>query len=121
MRRSPVKHPFTTCFEFGDGDDSYELIVEGTMIEGDPGCTYGPPENCYPPEDNEFQVTTVYHYKNQVRTPSSWETLVTAYAAEFDCLETIAEDMLNERIYIDAADQISYDDWDGPDCINDLD
>ncbi len=30
--------------------DEVEVEVEGSLVPYDPGCTYGPIENCYPPE-----------------------------------------------------------------------
>jgi hypothetical protein len=38
-------------------DDEYE--VEGTYTPGDPGQTSGPPENCWPPEDSEFEIDSI--------------------------------------------------------------
>lgn len=33
--------------------------IEGTLSPYDPGCTYGPPESCYPPEGGELEDWTI--------------------------------------------------------------
>ena len=37
--------------------DAFELEIEFDYNPGDPGRTSGPPENCYPPEGEEFEIT----------------------------------------------------------------
>lgn len=37
------------------GDDEDVTIGVLTYNPGDPGCTYGPPERCYPPEPPEVE------------------------------------------------------------------
>jgi hypothetical protein len=40
--------------------EEIELKIEYTCSPYDPGCTYGPPENCYPPEGGEIEELTAY-------------------------------------------------------------
>lgn len=42
------------------GDDEIELEVEYSVSPYDPGCTYGPPENCYPPEGGEVEELSAF-------------------------------------------------------------
>ena len=37
-------------------EDDTAVNVEFTATPYDPGCTYGPPENCYPPEGGEVEI-----------------------------------------------------------------
>ena len=39
--------------------DETEVTVEYTISAFDPGCTYGPAENCYPPEGGEVEIISV--------------------------------------------------------------
>lgn len=47
-------------------DSTYEVEVEGQTLRltynytaGDPGRTSGPPEDCYPPEPEEVEITKI--------------------------------------------------------------
>lgn len=50
----PRKHD--TTFE---RDDGTEVVVEYTISAFDPGVSYGPAENCYPPEGGEVEIVSV--------------------------------------------------------------
>lgn len=48
----------TTRTVYTDETDSavtLEFEITATTSPFDPGCTYGPPENCYPPEGGEIE------------------------------------------------------------------
>lgn len=39
----------------------------------DPGCTYGPPERCYPPEGGTFEPEECPHCGTKVDSERVWE------------------------------------------------
>jgi hypothetical protein len=41
-------------------DNETEVTVEYTITPYDPGNTYGPAENCYPPEGGEVEIVKVF-------------------------------------------------------------
>jgi len=41
-------------------DDETEVTVEYSITPYDPGNTYGPAENCYPPEGGEVEIVKVF-------------------------------------------------------------
>jgi len=45
-----------------------EYRVVGNYSPGDPGKLYGPPENCYPPEEAEVDFTDVFEVEGKVET-----------------------------------------------------
>jgi hypothetical protein len=40
-------------------DDDTELSIEYTQTPYDPGRTYGPPEDCYPPEGGDVEIINI--------------------------------------------------------------
>jgi hypothetical protein len=50
---------FETTVELADGNE-VDVTVEYSYAPGSPGKTYGPPEDCYPPEGAEVEVLKVY-------------------------------------------------------------
>lgn len=50
-----------TRYTLSRGDDDLELEIEYTVAPYDPGCTFGPPEYCYPPEGGEVEELAAYH------------------------------------------------------------
>ena len=51
---------------FQDRDVEYRVV--GNYSPGDPGKTYGPPENCYPPESAEVEITDVFELEGKTST-----------------------------------------------------
>jgi len=47
----------TTKFTVERDGREVTLLVEADYYPGSPGRTYGPPENCYPPEGSELVVS----------------------------------------------------------------
>jgi hypothetical protein len=47
-------HQYVWCPRDDHGD--HEIHLTYTITPYDPGCTYGPPENCYPPEGGEVEI-----------------------------------------------------------------
>lgn len=46
-------------FEREDEDTMVDIVVHYTITDYDPGVTYGPAENCYPPEGGEVDIVKV--------------------------------------------------------------
>lgn len=42
------------------GDEDIDIDVDYEVAPYDPGRTYGPPEDCYPPEGGEITSLTAY-------------------------------------------------------------
>jgi hypothetical protein len=57
---------FETVVEL-DGKE-VEVTAEYSYSPGSPGKTYGPPENCYPPEGAEAEVEIVYLTDDKTKT-----------------------------------------------------
>ncbi len=53
-----TEHEWTTYRELDDGSE-IELTVFYTITPYDHGCTFGPPESCYPPEGGEVDIAKV--------------------------------------------------------------
>ena len=51
--------PDITYFLYRD-EEEYDLLIDFTITPYDPGNTYGPPENCYPPEGGEIYDLTAF-------------------------------------------------------------
>jgi hypothetical protein len=51
----------STYLTFSLFHDDIEYRVEGTYTPEDPGRVYGPPENCYPPEPDSFEIDHGYY------------------------------------------------------------
>lgn len=85
--------PKSTTLTFSLFIDDEEYRVLGYFTPGDPGRTSGPPENCYPPTDDEFEGESI----ECVSDPSKPHPLG---LEELDalCLEKAAE------IYYDQKD-----------------
>ena len=70
MSRHAVNVTFPWTFDLGALGE-WEAVITGVFTPGDPGRTYGPPEDCYPPEGAEFEITGV-SFKVQDPTPFQW-------------------------------------------------
>lgn len=49
-----------THYKSFERDDETEVTVEYSITPYDPGNTYGPAENCYPPEGGEVEIVKVF-------------------------------------------------------------
>lgn len=49
----------STTFSIERGEDVIELTLVGDFMPGHPGRTYGPPEDCFPPEEAEAEVDDI--------------------------------------------------------------
>lgn len=49
-----------TYYAFFERDDETEVTVEYSITPYDSGNTYGPAENCYPPEGGEVEIVKVF-------------------------------------------------------------
>jgi len=72
--------------------DMFELVIDFTSSGYyDPGCTYGPPENCYPPEgEAEEELDEAYLQEGSIIKSLSRETenkLFELYAEEISEVE----------------------------------
>ena len=56
------------------GEDG-EYTVEAYVSPYDPGRTWGPPENCYPPEGGEVEITSVKKGDQEIDADKFWESL----------------------------------------------
>lgn len=95
------------------------LTVEAELSPFDPGCTYGPPENCYPPEGGDVEeltvtvtlATTAGDAEAQPGLLTLLEAAIRAKVAEGGELA----ETLDERAREEAADIDTYDppepDW----------
>jgi len=53
----PSTHKHKTWVNIGENE--IDCVVEFTAYPGDPGCTSGPPEKCYPPEPPELEILSI--------------------------------------------------------------
>jgi hypothetical protein len=87
-------HGRTHLYEF-TRDDGTEVCIEYKRTPYDPGNTYGPAENCYPPEGGNVEDWEVDNGK----------TVLTEAEAER------AQDELDALPFEDDDDYDDYDDW----------
>ena len=69
MSRHAVNVTFPWTFDLGALGE-WEAEVFGVFTPSDPGRTYGPPEDCYPPEGAEFEIEEL-DFKEIERIPHS--------------------------------------------------
>lgn len=79
MRNRNTKIDFTIELEYGKQTVEYEVHAEVSPY--DPGRTYGPPEDCYPPEGNDVEVKEVYYIERQ-NCPNKKKSMFTKDACE---------------------------------------
>ncbi len=107
-----------TFEELGKGrNKSLEVVFECYVSAGSPGRTWGPPEDCYPPEpaEIEFADVTIIEFmgnEGKIAVGPTWQKRLKDIA--FDLAELHRHDMeerLGERIgdYEDAAREEYYD------------
>lgn len=57
MRRRNITGNLMYTLEPADENlPAFDVLVEYSMTPYDPGNTYGPAENCYPPEGGEIEI-----------------------------------------------------------------
>lgn len=86
-----------------EDSDGESYTVECSVSPGDPGCTYGPPERCYPPEPPEVEVLRVFDEDGKERPD-----LVAAVEADLARIEAQAiEDAEESHLaaYEDACER----------------
>lgn len=92
-----------------------EVTVEYSYSPGTPGKTYGPPENCYPPEGPEVEILAVYLTDDKTETDlsSKLSKETNAQLEEQACVagdEGMADDY--EAAMEDKADAAREREWD---------
>ena len=54
-------------------DTDIDLEIDYSVTPYDPGCTYGPPEDCYPPEGGEIDDLAIFGPDGKEFTPTADE------------------------------------------------
>lgn len=89
-----------TVTDGNDVEHTYEITVD--FYPGSPGKLSGPPENCYPPEDPEFDLISVKDEKGHTLTDAEVEALKiddeTLEAAVLDHLQGLEDDAIDRKI-----------------------
>lgn len=65
------------------GEDG-EYEIEAEVSDYDPGRAWGRPENCYPPEGGEVEITSVKKHGVVVDTDEFWKGLSEAEQTRLD-------------------------------------
>ena len=69
-------------------DDCHELVIEfASSGYNDPGCIYGDPGNCYPPEGDDERTVTGMTLGGEPVPKELWGELETMYADEIADVE----------------------------------
>jgi hypothetical protein len=71
-----------TYFETFERDDEIEVTVEYSITAYDPGNTYGPAEDCYPPEGGEVEIVRVFNDAGEVKWTDAEDEKWCSYIAE---------------------------------------
>ena len=96
-----------------------EFRIFATLSAYDPGCTYGPPENCYPPEGGELeQIDDIdlirfesdYGETFEGMSPERVEEVIAVFRAELDQDEKLM-DKISEMLF-ESAEPDYYERWD---------
>ncbi len=70
-------------FEFNGQTYGMTLTLDADLSPYDPGCTYGPPENCYPPEGGEIEdLDVVVEAANSSDCPNVSDAVLAELQAE---------------------------------------
>ena len=66
-----MSRPYTDTISWTapESHGEVECVVTFKFWPGSEGRTYGPPEDCYPPEAPEVQIVAVYEDDTNVRRP----------------------------------------------------
>lgn len=106
-----TKHSVTTPLHFAlweaGGEHDMEARIEYSFIPGDPGRLSGPPEDCYPPEPAEVDITSIQfrHSKTQPWFDCRWlEDMLETDEELYDYLVGVAHED-NERAREEAAER----------------
>jgi hypothetical protein len=70
-----IRHRRTYFYDFLRDDGETEVTVEFSMTPYDSGNTYGPAENCYPPEGGEVEPFRAFGEdgKIELMTDAEWD------------------------------------------------
>jgi hypothetical protein len=97
------------------GEVEVEVTVEYHYSPGSPGKTYGPPENCYPPEEAEAEVEQVYLTSDETKTDIMPQLTAAVIEMLFEQACEAGEDDdadAYERAMEDKADAAREREWD---------
>ena len=102
MSRHAVNVTFPWTFDLGALGE-WEAEVFGVFTPSDPGRTYGPPEDCYPPEGAEFEILNIV-VKAKDGLPLNGPLVATALEEAFLNGDLVDENDEWERL-IEAAER----------------
>ena len=105
-----VINEYNTDFAIRVGDNEEPITLEVEMYlkmtyAGDPGKTYGPPENCYPPEDPEWELDEIIlRFGKKHKMKIRMDDFIALFGQEFfDKHYELAEDEAIAEEEIDRA------------------
>lgn len=87
MRAFPVEATITIDRD----DEEITLTVEGSYTPGDPGNTWGLPEDCWPPEPAEAEVHKILNSEGKPFEPLSPEEEKAVYEKAREALSEAAD------------------------------
>jgi hypothetical protein len=110
-----MTHSIRYIFEGDDLPDGHLLAgqtwtfdIEADVSPYDPGCTYGPPENCYPPEGGEIDITEIELIEPKM--PDEEQKKVVAVFREMIDVDPKLRERIEEKLF--EASQSDDREWD---------